>query len=387
MFHLSVPTDFTTDLVDAFVRLNQTYREGRIAETYGNVTKGLNFVASGRATENLPEVDLDALAIYIEYSRRHGIDFLYTLNAVHFQNAESTPDGVRALKELIHSLYDAGVRTLIVAMPSLMEIIKSTRLGFRIKASVFCGATTANRALALRKMGVDKLVVDEAVVRDFGVLKRIRRAFGEQVELIVNPYCHKECLYRRFHHSQLAFDCGRNANEVSNTYYTNRCIARHFDDVSNVFKLMWIRPEDLHYYTDIGINLFKLQGRQTLGRKSPDGTVARGDIPRTAECYLQQRHDGDLNDLISTFSPGYRRFRVPIDNRKLDGFLEPFVENEGFCKSDCASCGYCASYAKRVIDMPRFEKNREVVQRFFSTADSFRQIIWAEGQPPGHFPS
>ena len=55
---------------------------------------------------------------------------------------------------------------MIVALPPLIEIVKSTGLDFRIKASVFCQVTTRNRALVFKNMGVDKIVVDEALVRE-----------------------------------------------------------------------------------------------------------------------------------------------------------------------------------------------------------------------------
>jgi collagenase-like PrtC family protease len=331
-------------------------------------------------------VDLAALATYIEYSRRHGMDFLYTLNAMHFRNAEFTSDGVATLKRHLHALYDAGVRTVIVALPPLIEIVKSTGLDFRIKASVFCQVTTGNRALVFKKMGVDKIVIDEALVRDFDALKRIRRVFGEQVEVIANPYCNKECPYRTFHHNQMAFDCGATAGKASNTYYVNRCFARLFDHVSSILKVMWIRPEDVHYYEDIGINYFKLQGRHSLAMDLPGRPTARGDIPRTAECYLKQRYDGDLTDLLFVFNPAYDRLRVPLSNRKLDGFLEPFVKKEKFCRSDCETCNYCADFATRVMDLPRFEKTQRILQGFISATDDFRQLIWGQEDPPTHFP-
>ena len=44
-----------------------------------------------------------------------------------------------------------------------------------------------------------------------------------------------------------------------------------------------------------------------------------------------------------------------IDNRKLNNFLEYFVNNK--CDFDCQSCGYCERVAKEVVELDPDIKN------------------------------
>jgi hypothetical protein len=33
------------------------------------------------------------------------------------------------------------------------------------------------------------------------------------------------------------------------------------ESVSNIMRMVWVRPEDIKHYVNIGINIFKLQSR------------------------------------------------------------------------------------------------------------------------------
>ncbi len=41
-------------------------------------------------------------------------------------------------------------------------------------------------------------------------------------------------------------------------------------------------------------------------------------------------------ELLDSFSPT-NNFKIHMDNKKLDGFIKPFVEKDNFCKNDCDS--------------------------------------------------
>ncbi len=74
---------------------------------------------------------------------------------------------------------------------------------------------------------------------------------------------------------------------------------------ANLLRMAWIRPEDLKYYTAIGIHYFKIQGRQA---------ALKGDIVKTVQCYMEQSFEGNLMELLDAFSPT-NSFQVFIDNK------------------------------------------------------------------------
>jgi len=337
--HFSMPADFRNETIDRYERINRTYADAKVLNTYGNITIR-NVFGSGRNVDKLPPVDLERLAAYIAYSRARGIDFAYTLNPSFLDNREFTPGGIREIRRFLDELYAAGVRTLIVALPSVMEIVRAQGDRFRIKASAICQITSANKALLFKKMGADAMVVDETINRDFHTLRRIREAFGPEVYVILNSFCHQDCQYRMFHYNQISGDSVAVSSPASCAYYPVRCAARLHEDLTNYLKTTWVRPEDLRHYLAAGIEHFKLQGRQL---------VLRGDPARAVECYIRESYDGDLKHLLYLFAPA-DIVRAAVDNRKLDGFLQPFVDTEGFCRRDCTQCDYCGEFARRCFD-------------------------------------
>lgn len=367
MKFFSMPSDFNTETIAKYDLLNKTYEDSRVIETYGNITVG-NYFGSGRLVSQMPKIDITDLRRYIHYSRERDIDFNYTINAPTMQNKEFTDQGARDIVAFLGRLYDAGVRSLTVTLPSMIELVQSTRYDFKIKASTICQITNANRAEAYKKMGIHKIVPDESINRDFSKLRGIRRVFGPEVELIVNQICPINCIYRMFHYNMIAAEPLGAANSVSINYFEHRCVLQQYKHVSHLLKLTWIRPEDLHYYSGIGINYFKLQGRHTI-RKG-------GDPVRTLECYMKGDFDGNLIDLLTMFAT-MNSFKIFVDNKKLDGFLKPFYEIENYCKNDCTACNYCESFARKtkVIDYEEAEKVIELARDFYNEYDQYKQVL------------
>jgi len=365
MKYFSMPSDFKCETINRYDELNKTYDDSKVTETYGNITVG-NVFGSGRLVSQMPKIDLNDLRKYIEYSRERGIDFNYTINAPTMQNKEFFPDSVRQIVDFLGTLYAAGVRSLTVTLPSMIELVQSTGFDFKIKASTICQVTNANRAMAYKDMGVDKIVVDESINRDFTKLRTIRDAFGEKVEVIVNQICPLNCIYRMFHYGMIAAEPLGTANNVSVNYYEHRCVLQQYKTIDHLLKLSWIRPEDMKYYKDIGIRYFKLQGRHTI-RKN-------GDPVRTVECYMKEDYDGNLMDLLTMFAV-MNSFKIVVDNKKLDGYLKPFVELENFCRGACSSCNYCETFARKCIDYEEAGKVIQLARDFYRQYDQYTQLL------------
>lgn len=362
--YFSMPADFKKETIDAYDDLNRKYEHSSIVETYGNITYG-NKVGSGRAVNQIPDTDLMDLKFFIEYSREKNIGFNYTLNATHMQNREFTSEGIREIKMFLRDLYQAGVRSVTAALPSLIQLIRSSGYDFEIKASTLCQITNANKAIAYKNMGVQRLVVDESINRDFKQLRRIREEFGDKVEMIINPICLKDCIHRKFHYNEITTDSLGECSDVSVNFYEHRCVLQRNSQISNLLRMCFVRPEDLHYYTAIGIQYFKLQGRHL---------VLLGDPLRTIKAYFDEDFNGDVMDLIYMFY-SQNSFRIPFHNKKLEGFLKPFASQDGFCQRDCKTCGYCEAFSRKIID---YEKAAEVIraaEEFYSEYDKFNRLV------------
>lgn len=364
MHYYSVPADFKKITIDKYCELNKKYEDSQVIETYGNITID-NILESGRVTTELPKIDLLDLREYIEYSNQKGIGFNYTLNATYINKKEFSQEGIEQIIDFLGELYDIGIRNLTVALPSLMEIVKSSGYQFNIKTSTLCQIINANKALFYKEKEVQRIVIDESINRDFKVIREITHAFGEGVEIIVNPICLTDCVYRMFHYNQISGDSTVNCNEAAIDYFEHRCVLQRHRDIFNMLKIAFVRPEDIKLYSAVGIKHFKLQGRNL---------VMKGDPVKTVEMYFKQDFDGDVMDLIYMFTP-LNNFKIYLDNKKLDGFIEPFYRNNDFCRKDCSTCNYCKKFSEKVIDYGKAQEVISLSNEFYGQYDKFNRML------------
>lgn len=362
--YYNVPADFKLETIDEYDRLNKKYKNAQVRETYGQITIG-NVIGSGRAHDLIPQVGFKELEEYVAYSLSKNILFNYTLNATCMENKEFTEEGIEEILQFLHKLRAIGIDSLTVAMPSLIELVKLSNLDFKIKASTVCQIINANKALTYKNFGVDSIVIDESINRNFGQMERIRNAFGDKTEVITNVICFQDCIYEMFHHNQTSHDNGIHCSDCSATYYSHRCMMKRCESIYNFMKLAWIRPEDIKYYNQIGIHYFKLQGRQA---------VLKGNPVKLAEAYMKESFDGNLVELLDVFNTT-NSFVINVDNKKLDGFLLPFVNNKEFCKHDCLNCNYCKTFMDSILDTKPLQDTYNVASKFYDEYDEFKKSV------------
>ena len=117
-----------------------------------------------------------------------------------------------------------GIRHLTVCLPTLMTIIKDSGHPFSIKASTTCQINSAFKAQYYRNRGLDRMVIDEDITRDFRRIRQICAAFGDGVEMIINSLCIKDCPNKMFHQNQCAHSSA--AQDVWE-YYSYYCVGAY----------------------------------------------------------------------------------------------------------------------------------------------------------------
>ena len=361
MNYFSIPSDFKFETIQHYTLLNQKY-EDTISEVYGQLNNADNEFGSGRPSDQLPVVEYEHFKEYVALIKKYGIGFNYTMNTTCLSNQEFTKEGQRKIITFLKRLVDAGVESITVCMPSLIELITQMKLPLRIKGSTVGGVINAEKAIEYLAIGASRIVADESVNRDFETLKKIIQVYPQDLELIVNVICDMNCIYRPFHHNQMSHDYEYRAASVQ--YYSHRCNMRRTKVPENILKMNFIRPEDMTYYERIGVHHFKIQGRQA---------VLKGDILRTVEAYMKKNYEGDLLDLLDCFSPT-NSFRVRIDNKQLNKFIDPFLQ-AGFCKRNCVECNYCKIFCQQHLPYREIEYINQLAMDFYNDMDEYRQNI------------
>jgi len=350
MKNFSIASDFKIETIDSFDELNQMYEDSKVIETYGQLAPE-TFFGSGRAPKDLPVVDMKLLEKYVNYSLKKEIEFNYVINATTMANDELTVKGYKKIESFLKNLQDIGVTWITLTLPSLIEISSYVAPNLKIKASTLCQINSPTKAEFYEKLGIKRIVLDEDVHRKFDILKNIRKVYSGDIEIIVNSYCLGDCPYKMFHFNSFSHS---NIDKEFYPYFVTRCMALHLNP-ENYLKLNWIRPEDIHHYTEIGIKHFKLQGRTTAYSGKPAKAVKH---------YIDEQYDGNLINLLELFSETKPMTisGINIDNRQLNGFFDKFVQNPKFCTKLCNECSYCKKFTELSTSVTRSIFTQEEMQ-------------------------
>lgn len=353
-------------------------------EIFGKLPK--DAAGGGRASYMIAPVSRGRLESHVRSVHRAGMAFNYLINSACQGNHEFTRAGQRGLRELLDWLSEIGVDAVTVSTPYMLEMVKRSYPHFRAKVGVFAGVDTPSKARFVQDLGADCIAVHPLMtVRNFARLKAIRAAVSCELQLIANSCCLLECPLAPYHNVGLSHASQSGSSGFFIDYCLLRCLVTKLSDPVNYIKSPWIRPEDVHYYEDMGYTSFKI-----LERDAPTETLVK-----RVKAYHSRHYDGNLLDLVQSY--GFRDSRsksqptrarlwelreffkpsktIPtrllplkelaklqgmlyqgtrsdkqfhIDNRALDGFMSRFV-SEDCANLNCEDCGHCAQYAEKAL--------------------------------------
>ena len=351
---IRVSTNWDNTLIDG---LAETCTE----EVYGKLPTDV--IGGVRPSFLLPQVSREEAADHIRHVQQRGIRFNYLINTMCIDNIHYSREGYRQMVELLEWIGSTGAEIVTVGFPYMIRLVREVLPGMKIKASSVCRINSVSRARQYEDLGVDEIIIDENINRDFDTLEAIRKALDCQAELIANPCCLHDCPHQGEHvaHDGHASQSHSKDNYCYLQYPYYNCTMKKFSEPVEILKARWIRPEDLTAYEAIGYDRFKVVER----------FKKTGVLLETVRAYDRRRFDGNLIDILTLTNPDVylkpdmeyfnkpEHVNVPfiaqvgglmdfalrdfihIDNRKLDGFIDFFREN-GSCRNrDCDRCGYC----------------------------------------------
>jgi collagenase-like PrtC family protease len=290
-----------------------------------------------RAQQWLPQPKADELAAYVSRARERGMPFFYCLNVACLGNREFTAEGQRWLVERLGWVDEVGVEGTVLSNPYLIAFAHKRFPRLKIAVSTAAAIDSVDKALFFEGQGASVLYLPEYINRDFPLLHQIRKRVRAEIVLLANVGCLLHCPIRQYHinlvsHSSESLELGTYVD-----YPLMWCTQEKARDAGQMLKSPWIRPEDLAVYEDLGIDGFKLGGRE----------MDREWVVRATKAFALRRYDGDLNDLILGFDhlEPYGRLPVRIPNRALDGFID-FFRKKHDCRMGCRDCRYCDDYAR-----------------------------------------
>ena len=142
------------------------------------------------------------------------------------------------------------------------------------------------------------------------------------------------------------------------------CGLEYVRDPSKIISGIFVRPEDLAVYEEVGVSRFKISGRN----RSTDWLV------KVANAYSRRSFPGNLAEILSLVQikaprSALREIRTSPSDPEVEAFARAFepledirIENGAFpadflrhimavdCeRTTCSSCGYCRDVAEKVL--------------------------------------
>lgn len=373
MIKFSVAANCDNNLIDKIDR-------SRVAELFGKLTADVT--GGGRASAALPRITGRNLRNQIKKTREYGIEYNYLLNSSCLNNTEWTSAGQKKIRFLLDWLTEAGVTSVTVSVPYLLEMIKKRYPGLQVSISVQAGVDSPERAEYWEDLGADQITLSFVDInRNFEKLRAVRNKVSCRLQLIANLMCLQGCPFYKYHSN---INAHASQKKHSSKYFLIdycflKCSHMKLKEPVRMIRSGWIRPEDVKYYADIGIDRIKLVDR----------AMSTEDIARVVGAYTSEKYEGNLLDLFSSPNRNVSAYRsrmfnrlkyflkprkvnifrflsarnlfeknpVYIDNGKLNGFIEHFFH--GRCSgSECDECGYCKETADRALYIPEDYRER-----------------------------
>jgi collagenase-like PrtC family protease len=317
----------------------------------------------------LPQVDRNYVGRYIKACHERGLEFSYLLNAPCLGNIQYSKKGYGQLIELLEWIDQSGADAVTIGLPYLIDLVRKRFPRLKVKVSTTARVNTVRKALQYEDMGVEEIIIDEHINREFKTLEAIRKVVKCNLELIVNNICLWQCPYNYEHvnHDGHASREGEEEDYCYLQYPGYLCLYRKLTDPVELLKSPWIRPEDIPHYEAIGYEHFKITERfkktslllehvKAYENRRYDGNVLDlFTLPRKGaftpvhlEYFIKPEHVNimKISELEKVFDLEVREL-IQMDNRKLDGFIEFFKKND--CnQTTCSACRYCETVFEKV---------------------------------------
>ncbi|HYA57221.1 MAG TPA: peptidase U32 family protein [Thermoplasmata archaeon] len=322
----------------------------------------VSLTGGGRPPQILPHIDTERFRAHLVTVHRYGRAFLATLNSSDLGLHEYEPEYIDRLLRDVSRLLDLGVDGFVVALPAVIEAIRSAWPDVPISVSTFARIRSVTQADYFLRLGARTVVLEEGN-RDFRLIRGLVRR-GAEVEVLVNQSCLPSCPYRAHHLSTSSLASQPGAPCPMFEYPILECGLEYVRDPGKLISGVFVRPEDLAVYEEAGVHRFKVSGRN----RSTDWLV------RAARAYAARRYPGDLTDILSlvqvkgplqalervrartptaevtALARAFRTLReISIDN---SAFPEDFLRHVAAvdCEhTSCDVCGYCRGVAERVL--------------------------------------
>ena len=362
MYYFSVPMPFEKEHFDKLLSINPQIEKSQISSLYFSLP--LNCPdASGfeqlRTIYRIP-AKFDYWREYIEYSLEKGFDFIYLLNSPKgfFAESKILDKQLERLHKLLENLRKAGCNKVRVSNAQLLNYIMKNFPDFKIYTSTSFEHTQIKQYDTFLKMfpNISGIVPSYIINRNFTLLKNLRQLYkGIEIELMVNEGCLSGCPLRAQHNITQPYvmtEILRNRSiDLTGTFFFSKCNAYGEKYLlEEICKSNLIYPWEIEEYSKIGINNFKLVGRNS-------STFINGSYFDKYLMYLKGIDDyknieNEEYQILNHYILGADMLNIKIkDIKPYLPDIKHFIKQGHLCSSICGfQCRYCYECAEKIAE-------------------------------------
>lgn len=312
--------------------MEEFFKNKHVYEVYfsGPQEEGLN--SSSLYTDNFRNYSKKHISTLLGLCKKYDVKSNLLCNKVIL-----SLDNFRKQFDYIHSL--KGLGSVTIADPFQITKFKKEFPDLDIQASIIMGLDTFEKIERALSFGIGTVNVSGELNRNIPLLrslKKLKKYYPEfRIKALANYICYYDCIFVTWHYVLPILD----SIEIENKHdlfgpFANIDECRYCNpDIREWIRRPFIRPEDIDYYDQEGIDIFKIAFRNDESRV----------LKNTLRAYISKKYEGNLFDIIPS---GNRDPYFYWDNKK---FPQDFAKTVANCNKECKNCDYCNKVAKRVL--------------------------------------
>ena len=336
-------------------------------------------IGGGRARYDIANFSNQNLKEAIKLTHEMNAEFNYLFNAPCSANAERYKEK-EILNEIENLVKNYEIDIVTIANPNLLKLLKKYFPQLKYSISTIARVDNLEKVLEYQEEGANEITLDYNIYRNFEELERIKKNSKIGFQILVNDGYLFNCPWATYHFQLEGHDSQNTFNNPLKyfSYCRFNCKQRTAEDKTELIKGMWVRPEDLSYYENIGFTKFKIIDRL----KDTKWLI------NAIEAYIKRCYNGNLSDILCSFDTfenkmvetprivdkditsknvqnlrKYWDLKPYIDNKKLSetNFLEFFIRNKIDCRNvKCSNCEYCKKIADKCVNVHEQNANNVV---------------------------
>ncbi len=358
MYQFSVPMPFDKSLIDKLLDINKNVEKSQITSFYFSLpsTCELFTIYEQYRNDFTEHSDFNYWKDLIKYSLDKGVDFIYNLN-----NPKNLPVETDSFKQeleklhiLLNELHLIGVNKLRISNHKLLSYIARKYRYFTLYASTSFEYKLIKEYQHFIQIHpeVKQIVPSHDVNKNFKLLYNIKKSNPFiDIELMVNEGCIGGCSLRFDHSCEImGIEFEAPHERLSYGVYGHLCGKTiQKNPLLYLCKSQIIYPWEIEEYGKIGINKFKLAGREDFKR----------DMNKSVNSYLlylkgvdnvKNIEEEPINSIIHHIGGDryFNKFKIK-DIKNLLPNIKHFVKKGHLCTSLCGvECNYCNQCSEKI---------------------------------------